>query len=206
MSRSHRHDGGPDVGIAYDGHPYVYVTSTGMLRAWLAEQDGSSGCWVVTRKPADDDISDYVSYDDLVMCLIAYGWVDSKARSFDERKTMCWVSPRRPRSGWAASNVERIERLRKAGLMTAQGEAVIAAAVADGSWEVSAAAERLDVPQDLRDAFSAFPGSEENWEKLPRGVKRRILEWIGQAKRAETRATRISRTAKDASEGIRTIP
>ncbi|MGD1961364.1 MAG: YdeI/OmpD-associated family protein [Fulvivirga sp.] len=51
--------------------------------------------------------------------------------------------------------------------------------------------------------FHANPGSPFNFDNFPKSVKRRILEWIYNAKRPETRHKRIDETVRLAAENIR---
>ncbi|MEN7551719.1 hypothetical protein AAG747_27635 [Rapidithrix thailandica] len=43
-------------------------------------------------------------------------------------------SPRRPNSHWSKPNIERVERLTQAGLMTEQGQRLIDIAKQKGKW------------------------------------------------------------------------
>jgi uncharacterized protein YdeI (YjbR/CyaY-like superfamily) len=63
--------------------------------------------------------------------------------------------------------------------------------------------EELDEPVDLRAALDESPDSRRHWDEFPRSTKRAILEWIGTAKKAETRAARIAETASLAARNIR---
>jgi len=116
---------------------------------------------------------------------------------------MLWFSPRKPRSGWSRPNKERVERLLAAGLVTPAGLAVIEAAKADGSWTKLDEVEELVEPDDLAAALDAAPAARASWDAFPRSAKRGILEWIAQAKRAETRAARVEQTVSEAREGRR---
>jgi len=189
------------VSRAPDGKPVVTVESVDQLRDWLAATD-RDGLWLATwKKTADADR--YVSYDDAVRTLLCFGWVDSKSGRLDEQRTMMWIARRKSGSGWSKSNKDRVADLRRDGLMTAAGEAVIAAAEADGSWGLLDAVERLEVPTDLAAAFADHPPAQDNWDAFPRSARRGILEWIVQAKRPETRVRRIEETAVKAARGER---
>jgi uncharacterized protein YdeI (YjbR/CyaY-like superfamily) len=114
-------------------HERLEIVSRAQWRAWLGEHHASSpGVWAVTFKKSGG--GPYVSYDDLVEEAIAHGWVDSRSKALDERRTMLFLTPRRPRSAWSDSNRRRVERLVAAGLMTPAGEAAVEAARADGTW------------------------------------------------------------------------
>jgi len=109
------------------------------------------------------------------------GWVDSKPKALDAKRTMLWFAPRKPRSSWSRPNKLRIERLAAAGLMAPAGTALVEAAKVDGPWTFLDAVEDLVVPDDLGAALDAHPPALERWDAFPRSVRRGILEWIVQA-------------------------
>lgn len=59
------------------------------------------------------------------------------------------------------------------------------------------------VPVDLSRALQASPKSAATWSGLPPGCRREYLEWITEAKRPETRATRLATTVAWLAEGKR---
>jgi uncharacterized protein YdeI (YjbR/CyaY-like superfamily) len=98
-----------------------------------------------------------------------------------------------------------VARLEAAGLIEPAGAAMIEAARADGSWTALDDVENLVVPDDLAAAFAAHPGSAGHWEAFSPSAKRLILTWILDAKRPETRAKRIEKTAGEAAAGRRAV-
>lgn len=164
-------------------------------RDWLAAHHArDTGVWLVTYKKATGQPR--IEYDEAVEEALCFGWVDSKPRKLDEARSMLWFAPRKPRSAWSRPNQQRVERLLAAGRMAPAGLAKVEAARADGSWNRLDAVEALEVPDDLRRAFSRHRGSAAHFEAFPRSARRGILEWIAQAKRPETRAARVAQTAE----------
>ena len=183
-----------------DSYDRVEVTSRAQWRAWLAERHADSpGIWLVTYKKAADDR--YVGYDDVVEEALAFGWVDSLPRKLDDERSMLLVTPRKPGSNWSRVNKERIARLTDAGLMAPAGAEAVARAQAGGAWIALDLVEDLREPDDLRTALDA--DSRRHWDAFPRSTKRGILEWIGAAKKPETRAKRVAETASKAAENVR---
>ena len=82
--------------------------------------------------------------------------------------------------------------------MTQAGRKVINAAKADGSWARLDAVARLEVPTDLARAFAPHPDARANWEGFSKSVRRNNLEWLLNAKRAETREKRIQEIVEKA--------
>ncbi len=142
-----------------------------------------------------------LTYEDVIEELLCYGWVDSTARKIDAERSALYVAPRKKGGTWAATNKARIERLLENGLMTEAGMAVINQAKADGSWTILDPVEALEVPPDLAAAFTANPSLAERYEALGVGGKKQVLWSVVSAKRAETRAARISRIVERADLG-----
>ncbi|MEO8107337.1 MAG: YdeI/OmpD-associated family protein [Actinomycetes bacterium] len=171
-------------------------------RTWLSTQHARvNGLWVVIWRKGSGH--EPLSYEDIVEEAVCFGWIDSKVRGLDETRTMRWVAPRKPGSGWSRSNKERIIRLQEADLMATPGQAVIDAAIVDGSWNLLDNVENLVVPDDLGLALAAHPPAADEWESFPPSAKRAILSWIVHAKRPDTRAQRIEETARRAATGER---
>ena len=170
-------------------------------RGWKKHHDRDDGIWLVTFKKHCGD--KYVSSNDVIEEALCFGWIDSLPRKLDEDRTMLWLAPRKPGSGWSKLNKERVERLIAAGLMTPAGLEKVEAAVQDGSWNALDAIEALEIPPDLETVLAGYHSARDHFEAFPRSVKRGILEWIANAKRAETRAKRVDETARLAAQNIR---
>jgi uncharacterized protein YdeI (YjbR/CyaY-like superfamily) len=171
-------------------------------RAWLEQNHiRAGGVWLISYKKASG--KPHLAYDEMVEEALCFGWVDSKPGKLDDERTMLWFAPRKPGSNWAASNKLRVEKLIQAGLMRPAGLAKVEAAKRDGSWNALDGVEALEIPADLQEALAANPTAQGYFAAFPRSVKRAILEWIGNAKRAETRAKRIAETVRLAAENMR---
>lgn len=182
--------------------PRVEVTSRAQLRAWLEAHHASSGSvWLVTWKKQDQER--HLPYDAIAEEALCFGWVDSLPRKLDAERSMLLLSRRKPGSAWSAANKARITRLIEDGKMAPAGLAAVEAAKADGSWSFLDDVERLEVPPDLADALAQHPEATKHFADFPRSVRRGILEWIKQAKRAETRQRRVAETASLAQDNKR---
>ena len=116
---------------------------------------------------------------------------------------MLWFAPRKPGTGWSKLSKARVERALAAGLMMTAGMAKMNQAKQDGPWSSVDAVEKLEVPPDVATAFSLHPPAADNFDAFPRSVKRGIMEWIQNAKKADTRAKRVLETATLAAKNER---
>ncbi len=187
-----------------DGIPAnsIHPKSRAEWRAWLEQNHNQAkGIWLISYSKTSG--KPRIEYEEAVEEALCFGWVDSKGKKLDGERTMLWYGPRRPGSGWARTNKGRVEKLIAAGRMAPAGLAKVEAAKQDGSWYALDGVEALEIPPDLEAALAAHGKARENWDALPRYIKRNALLWITTARRPETRAKRIQETARLAAENKR---
>lgn len=144
-----------------------------------------------------------LSLDEAIDEALCFGWIDSTPEKRDDDSYSLLFAHRNPKSNWSAVNKRKVEKLTEAGLMEAEGLRMVDLAKETCTWTALDEVERGVVPDDLTKAFSTQQKAFENWKKFPPSVKRGILEWIGNAKRAETRKKRIEETVASAALNIR---
>src|SRR5215203_6867182 len=64
-----------------------------------------------------------------------YGWIDSRADSFDDQHWLLRFTPHRPRSKWSQVNRLKVGKLIEEGRMKPAGLREVKRAKADGRWE-----------------------------------------------------------------------
>jgi uncharacterized protein YdeI (YjbR/CyaY-like superfamily) len=189
---------------ALEDAPLVEAEDREAWRRWLeANHATASGAWLVNwRRSSDRRSVDYVAAVEEALC---FGWVDGRADALDDLRSKQYFAPRKPRSPWAKTNRERVERLSAEGRMTPAGLAVVERAKADGSWAIFESVDRLEVPDDLAAALQTRPAARQTWDAYPRSVRHAALSWIVLARRPETRAKRIEAIAEAAQRGERPV-
>ena len=113
------------------------------------------------------------------------------------------VAPRKRGSVWSAVNKARIERLVAEGRMQPAGQAVIDAAIADGSWTILDPVEDLAEPDDLSAALDADPTARLAWDAFPPSARKAMLWWVISAIRQDARERRIDTIVAKAVKGER---
>jgi len=182
--------------------PEFCAQSRQAWRDWLqANHATSGGVWLVSYKKNSG--KPRVSYDEAVEEALCFGWIDSVPNKLDDERFRQLFTPRKPKSGWSRVNKQRIDKLIADGLMTEAGLAKIEQAKQDSSWTKLDAVEALTLPDDLTLAFADNPTARQYYEEFPRSVKRGILEWLNNAKRPETRQTRIAQIVRMAAQNKR---
>ncbi len=180
----------------------VHPKTRAEWRRWLAKHhETSPGAWVITWKKASGQTGP--SYADCVEEALCFGWIDSRPQKIDEHRTALLYTPRKPKSVWAASNKERVERLIAGGLMQPAGLATIEVAKQNGSWHALTDVDAMIEPDDLVAALNRDRTARGHWDAFPPGERKRILYWITSAKRPETRAKRVEETVALAAQNVR---
>ena len=187
---------------ALDDAQLVHADDRATWRAWLeANHATSSGAWLVTWRRRSGRLG--LDYEAAIEEALCFGWVDSTAGRVDDDRGKLYFAPRKPRSGWAATNKARIERLLAEGRMAPAGITAIERAKANGSWEVLDSAERLVLPADLAAALEARPPAAANFAGFPPSARKQMLGWVALARRPETRADRIRQVVGAAERNVR---
>lgn len=180
----------------------IHPKTRAAWRTWLnAHCTQNEGVWLISFKKATG--KQRLDYNAAVEEALCFGWVDSRPNTVDEERSMLWFAPRRAGTGWSRLNKRRVEKLIAAELMMPAGLAKVEAAQRDGSWYALDGIEALEIPADLNKALAAHTRAKRYFQAFPRSVKRGILQWIASAKKAETRARRITETVASAAKNIR---
>ncbi len=178
-----------------DEAPTVDPGSRSEWRAWLAANYARpTGVWLVQWKRHTGHLT--VAYEDAVEEALCFGWIDGRFRPLDADRTVQWFSPRRPKSTWAKTNKERVERLEAAGLMTDAGRAVIEIAKANGSWTSLDHVEAMVMPPDLEAALAEHEGAREHFESRSPSQRQMAFAVVNSVKRADLRAAKIGRVVE----------
>lgn len=160
--------------------------------AWLEKQHAASqGVWMKIAKKGAPEAS--VQYPEALDAALCFGWIDGQKKSIDEHYWLQKFTPRARRSIWSKVNREKVAALIDKGLMQPAGLAEIERAKADGRWEAAYDSwSAAEVPPDLQAALDANAKAQAKFKTLNSHNRYAILFRTHQAKRAETRAKRIS--------------
>ncbi|ASU78390.1 hypothetical protein CDG81_08920 [Actinopolyspora erythraea] len=176
-----------------ENEPVLEFASGEEWRDWVAENhDDSTGVWLrIAKKNAATTSVSYARALDEALC---FGWIDAVKRSYDDSSWLQRFTPRRSRSKWSRINRDNAERLIAEGRMREPGHREVERAKQDGRWQAAYEPQRTaTVPDDLRRELDADPTAREFFDNLDSQNRYAILHRVAEAKRADTRARRISR-------------
>lgn len=168
----------------------IYLKSRVQWRKWLTRNHNKvNGIWLVFYKKGTGLPS--LAYDDAVEEALCFGWVDSLIKNLDDQRYARKVTPRNNNSKWSASNIKRVEKLIKQGLMTQAGQQKIDTARKAGLYKPAKPPKiSFDIPVEMEQALSRNKKAGIYFDKLSLHDRKRFIGWITTAKRPETRKKR----------------
>ena len=185
-----------------DGIHTFYAKSRNAWRDWLEKNHNTEkSVWLIIYKKETKIPSVY--YPEAVDEALCYGWIDSKPNKRDDQSYYQFFAKRNPKSNWSKVNKEKVRMLMEMDLMKPAGLEMIKLAKSNGKWDALNSVEDIIIPEDLQIQFHKNKVALKNWESFSRSSKRGILEWILNAKRAETRQKRIIETVKLAEVNVK---
>jgi uncharacterized protein YdeI (YjbR/CyaY-like superfamily) len=186
----------------YKGTQTFYAKTRKDWRDWLEENhQRAQSVWLIIYRKESGINSIY--YPEAVDESLCFGWIDSLPNKRDDKSYYQFFSKRNPKSNWSKVNKLKVEKLIEQNLMKPAGLAMIEIAKSNGTWDILDDVENIVLPEDLSIAFSKNKLAFENWENFSRSSKRGILEWILNAKKAETREKRINETVLLAAQNLK---
>ncbi len=118
----------------FKGFEAVYAETRQLWRDWLQNnsQTKDQVFTIIYHKKSDTPSVTYVEAVEEALC---FGWIDSISYKRDAESTYQRFSRRKAKSNWSPSNIERVERLTTAGLMTEHGQKFVDLAKQEGKWD-----------------------------------------------------------------------
>ena len=165
----------------------VYVKNRTEWRRWLRKN--AARCqeiWLIYYKK--DSGKPRIPYDDAVEEALCFGWIDGKAVKIDASCYAQRFTPRKPKSQWSPSNLERAGRMIAEGKMTPAG---LDAFRPERRRELPVHPTAL--PKDLERRFKKDAAAWKNFQNFPPYYRRMTAGWVASAKKEETRLKRLAK-------------
>jgi uncharacterized protein YdeI (YjbR/CyaY-like superfamily) len=175
------------------------------FRAWLEDNhDAATELLVGFHKKGSGKPS--ITWPESVEQALCFGWIDGVRRTLGDDSYTIRFTPRRSSSTWSRVNLEKVEELKRRGLMRPAGlqayEERREARTGVYSYEQREAAA---LPAEYEDRLRANAAAWEFWTSRPPSYRKAAVWWVVSAKQEETRQRRLARLIDDSQEG-RTVP
>jgi uncharacterized protein YdeI (YjbR/CyaY-like superfamily) len=116
--------------------PILTFKTRAAWRKWLDKNHSSAeGVWLQYAKKGSGIQT--IAYVEAVEVALCYGWIDGLTKTIDDDYYKQRFTPRRKRSNWSKTNVERALALIESGDMQPAGRAEVERAKADGRWDAA---------------------------------------------------------------------
>jgi uncharacterized protein YdeI (YjbR/CyaY-like superfamily) len=173
------------------------------FRAWLVKHHATATeLGVVLHRKASGEPS--MTWSEAVDQALCFGWIDSVARRLDDTRQVQRFTPRKPKSNWSAVNIKKVEELTAHGLMMPTGLAAFARREEARSGVYSYENRHLASLDPEREAmFRAARGAWDFFSRQPPSYRQTSIYWVMNAKREETRSSRLARLLSVSAEGRR---
>lgn len=159
---------------------------------WLNENYATSpGLWLQLAKKGSDALS--VSYDEAIEIALCFGWIDGQKQAHSDQFWLQKFTRRSDKSVWSKINRDKALALIKANKMKPAGLKEIERAKLDGRWVAAYdSAIKATVPSDFQSALDSNARAKDFFGTLDSRNRYAVLFRIQTAKKAETRAKKIS--------------
>jgi uncharacterized protein YdeI (YjbR/CyaY-like superfamily) len=180
-----------------------YFKTQAEFRAWLVKHHATATeLGVVLHRKASGEPS--MTWSEAVDQALCFGWIDSVARRLDDTRRVQRFTPRKPKSNWSAVNIKKVAELTAQGLMTPAGRAAFARREEARSRVYSYENRHLAALDPDREAqFRADAGAWDFFSRQPPSYRQTSIYWVMNAKRDETRSSRLARLISVSAEGRR---
>jgi uncharacterized protein YdeI (YjbR/CyaY-like superfamily) len=178
----------------------IFFASPEEFYAWLEEHhETESEVYVGFHKQHTGKRA--MSWSEAVDQALCFGWIDGRVNKIDDDRYMQRFTPRKPGSNWSKVNVEKIAKLREAGLLRPAGLAAFEQRT-DERTGVYSFERQTELPPEYEARLRANTAAAEYFESRPPWYRRTAIHLVMSAKREETRERRLEQLIEDSAAGI----
>jgi len=147
-----------------------------------------------------------LTWSEAVDQALCFGWIDGRVNRIDDERHMQRFTPRKPSSNWSKVNVEKVSRLKRAGLMRPAGMVAFDKRSDEKTGIYSFEREGATLPPEYENRLRANSAAAEYFNGRPPWYRRTATHWVVSAKREETRLRRLAQLIEDSAKGLDVKP
>jgi uncharacterized protein YdeI (YjbR/CyaY-like superfamily) len=141
-----------------------------------------------------------LSWSEAVDQALCFGWIDGRLNRIDDKRHMQRFTPRRLGSNWSRVNVEKVAKLKEAGLMRPAGLAAFEKRT-DAKTGVYSFERDTELAPEYDARLRANKEAADYFDSRPPWYQRTAIHLVMSAKREETRLRRLERLIEDSAAG-----
>lgn len=162
------------------------------FRAWLeAHHDIETELIVGYYKVKSGKPS--MTWSESVDQALCFGWIDGVRKTIDHESYSIRFTPRRKTSVWSTVNINKVEALKKLGLMKPEGLKAYSYRTDSNSEIYTYENEQYELSLDFENKFKQDEVAWDFFNKQAPSYKRVIKHWIMSAKQEKTRQSRLDK-------------
>jgi uncharacterized protein YdeI (YjbR/CyaY-like superfamily) len=171
----------------------TYFATEAEFRKWLAENHQKEIALLVgfykvsSNKPS-------ITWSQSVNQALCFGWIDGIRKSIDKESYCIRFTPRKKNSIWSAINIQKMEALNTAGIMTPEGQSAFSFRTESKSKIYSHEKESIPLEPVYEKQFKENKLAWDFFMKQAPSYKKVIIHWIMAAKQEKTRQSRLEKT------------
>jgi uncharacterized protein YdeI (YjbR/CyaY-like superfamily) len=131
---------------------------------------------------------------------LCFGWIDGVRKSIDKESYCIRFTPRKNTSIWSTININKVNELTKAGLMTPMGEKAFSLRTENKSNIYSHEKEPAVLENKFEKQFRENKLAWDFFMKQSPSYKKVMTHWIMTAKQEKTRQSRLEKTITISSQ------
>ena len=150
----------------------VYAANRQEWRAWLEKNYKTANeIWLVYPKKHSG--LSRIPYNDAVEEALCFGWIDSITKGIDEDRHAQRFTPRKPKSSYSQTNIERLRRLIDQHKLMPE--------VLESVGDI--VTQEYEFPPDIMRSLNANPVAWENFQSYSRSYQRIRIAFIDSARK-----------------------
>jgi uncharacterized protein YdeI (YjbR/CyaY-like superfamily) len=131
---------------------------------------------------------------------LCFGWIDGIRRSIDGERYCIRFTPRKPSSNWSTININKVEELKKKGLMKQSGLDVFNSRKESKSGIYSFEKEPGKLNENYESLFRANILAWDFFNCQAPSYRKTIIHWVMSAKQEITRLNRLEKLIRRSEE------
>jgi uncharacterized protein YdeI (YjbR/CyaY-like superfamily) len=182
--------------------PQFFATPA-KFRQWLKRHASASTELIVGFHKIGSGLPS-MSWPESVDEALCFGWIDGVRKRIDEQAYQIRFTPRKPSSIWSAVNIAKFHQLQSAGRVEPAGAQAFARRTEAKSMVYAYEQQEVAIlsPGEVLE-FKKHKAAWHFLQSTPPGYRKVVLHWVVQAKKPQTRASRLAKLLEACAAGKR---
>jgi uncharacterized protein YdeI (YjbR/CyaY-like superfamily) len=183
----------------------IFFENQTELRKWFEENhEKTNELWVGYFKIHSGKPS--LTWSESVDQALCFGWIDGIRKSIDESRYVIRFTPRKAKSIWSLININKVEKLKKLGLIKPAGLAIYEKREHKNSGIYSFEKEPIQLDIEYEKEFHKNKTAWNYFNSQVPSYKKPAIYWVMSAKQETTRLKRLAILISDSGDGIKIKP